>query len=164
MAPRCDGYAGGQVFARNENVVIDLFNALPLVTKKRVAIVAPDETSASQNGRPVSEKFQRGLKTRREVMGDSNVDAALGKATNFTWPMQQLVTEYCWDEIWNRPGLVEIDLLARSSFVWNDVSGVCGYSRRAGRSGSLSEGKLASKAGLQLFLGRRRQKVEVASM
>jgi hypothetical protein len=33
-------YAGGQVFARNENVVIDLFNALPLVTKKRVAIVA----------------------------------------------------------------------------------------------------------------------------
>ena len=33
-------YTGGQVFARNENVVIDLFNSLPLVTKKRVAIVA----------------------------------------------------------------------------------------------------------------------------
>ena len=33
-------YAGGQVFARNENVVIDVFNSLPLVTKKRVAIVA----------------------------------------------------------------------------------------------------------------------------
>ena len=32
-------YAGGQVFARNENVVIDVFNSLPLVTKKRVAIV-----------------------------------------------------------------------------------------------------------------------------
>ena len=33
-------YAGGEVYARDENVVIDLFNLLPLVTKKRVAIVA----------------------------------------------------------------------------------------------------------------------------
>ncbi|MBN9022520.1 MAG: hypothetical protein J0H08_10605 [Rhizobiales bacterium] len=31
---------GGAVFARDEDVVIDLFNALPLVTRKRVAIVA----------------------------------------------------------------------------------------------------------------------------
>ncbi|WP_179875539.1 carboxymuconolactone decarboxylase family protein [Sinorhizobium sp. BJ1] len=60
------------------------------------------------NGRdqPVpSEQFANGLTTRREVMGDEYVDAALGKATDFTWPMQQLVTEYCWDKIWNRPGL-----------------------------------------------------------
>ena len=33
-------FAGGEVYARDENVVIDLFNLLPLVTKKRVAIVA----------------------------------------------------------------------------------------------------------------------------
>lgn len=33
-------YAGGEVYARDENVVLDLFNLLPLVTKKRVAIVA----------------------------------------------------------------------------------------------------------------------------
>lgn len=52
-----------------------------------------------------SEQFAHGLATRREVMGDAYVDAALGKATDFTWPMQQLVTEYCWDTIWNRPGL-----------------------------------------------------------
>jgi 4-carboxymuconolactone decarboxylase len=52
-----------------------------------------------------SEEFARGLATRREVMGDAYVDAALGKATDFTWPMQELVTEYCWDNIWNRPGL-----------------------------------------------------------
>ena len=37
-------YAGGQVFARDEDVVLDLFNALPLVTKKRVAIVAFGQT------------------------------------------------------------------------------------------------------------------------
>ncbi|CUX53956.1 MULTISPECIES: carboxymuconolactone decarboxylase family protein [Rhizobium/Agrobacterium group] len=52
-----------------------------------------------------SEEFSRGLATRREVMGDAYVDAALDRATDFTWPMQQLVTEYCWDNIWNRPGL-----------------------------------------------------------
>jgi len=33
-------YAAGQVYGRDDDVVIDLFNALPLVTKKRVAIVA----------------------------------------------------------------------------------------------------------------------------
>ncbi|WEJ08397.1 carboxymuconolactone decarboxylase family protein [Sinorhizobium prairiense] len=67
------------------------------------------ETATVRTGgtdRPVpSEQFAHGLATRREVMGDEYVDAALGKATDFTWPMQQLVTEYCWDNIWNRPGL-----------------------------------------------------------
>ena len=55
--------------------------------------------------KPRSEKFERGLKTRRAVIGDSYVEKSLASADDFTWPMQQLVTEYCWDEIWNRPGL-----------------------------------------------------------
>ncbi|WP_245292889.1 carboxymuconolactone decarboxylase family protein [Pararhizobium arenae] len=57
------------------------------------------------NGRTVTHRFERGLKTRREVLGGEYVDASVKKATDFNWPMQQLVTEYCWDEIWNRPGL-----------------------------------------------------------
>lgn len=56
-------------------------------------------------GNPVSEKFQNGLETRRQVLGGDYVDASVNKATEYNWPMQQLVTEYCWDEIWNRPGL-----------------------------------------------------------
>jgi hypothetical protein len=32
-------YAGGAVFARNEDIIVDMFNVLPLVTRKRVAIV-----------------------------------------------------------------------------------------------------------------------------
>lgn len=52
-----------------------------------------------------SERFEQGLATRRQVMGDEYVDAAIGQATDFTWPMQKLVTEYCWNEVWNRPGL-----------------------------------------------------------
>lgn len=62
-------------------------------------------TKTAINGRNVSERFERGLKTRREVLGGDYVDASVNKATDFNWPMQELVTEYCWDEIWNRPGL-----------------------------------------------------------
>ncbi|GGO76346.1 4-carboxymuconolactone decarboxylase [Marinobacterium nitratireducens] len=53
----------------------------------------------------ISESFARGLKTRKEVLGDKYVDASLNNATDFSAPMQKLVTEYCWDSIWNRPGL-----------------------------------------------------------
>jgi 4-carboxymuconolactone decarboxylase len=49
--------------------------------------------------------FDRGLKTRREVLGSEHVDAALKSADDFSLPMQELVTQYCWGEVWNRPGL-----------------------------------------------------------
>jgi 4-carboxymuconolactone decarboxylase len=49
--------------------------------------------------------FEKGLKTRREVLGADYVDASIQNADDFNMPMQQLVTEYCWNEIWNRPGL-----------------------------------------------------------
>ena len=56
-----------------------------------------------------SPSFQRGLKTRREVLGDKYVDNSLNNATDFSMAMQKLVTEYCWDEVWNRPGLSRRD-------------------------------------------------------
>jgi 4-carboxymuconolactone decarboxylase len=52
-----------------------------------------------------NEKFEKGLKTRREVLGADYVDAALQNADDFNMPMQQMVTEVCWNDIWNRPGL-----------------------------------------------------------
>ncbi len=57
------------------------------------------------NTRPRSEKFENGLKTRREVLGEEYVNRSVDNATDFNWPMQVLTTEYCWDNIWNRPGL-----------------------------------------------------------
>ena len=55
--------------------------------------------------KPRSEKFERGLKTRRAVLGSEYVDRSLEQADDFNWSMQQLTTEWCWDEIWNRPGI-----------------------------------------------------------
>ncbi|NBW00413.1 MAG: 4-carboxymuconolactone decarboxylase [Betaproteobacteria bacterium] len=52
-----------------------------------------------------SESFERGLATRREVLGKHYVDESISKADDFNLPMQELVTEYCWDRVWNRPGL-----------------------------------------------------------
>ncbi|AHB05355.1 4-carboxymuconolactone decarboxylase [Pandoraea pnomenusa 3kgm] len=51
------------------------------------------------------ELFEKGLKTRREVLGSEYVDKSIASADAFNRPMQELVTQYCWGEIWNRPGL-----------------------------------------------------------
>lgn len=51
------------------------------------------------------EQFAKGLKVRREVLGEAHVNKSLAAADDFTAPMQKLVTEWCWGEIWTRPGL-----------------------------------------------------------
>ena len=52
-----------------------------------------------------SELFEKGLKTRREVLGAEYVDASIKNADAFTQELQELVTSYCWGDLWNRPGL-----------------------------------------------------------
>ena len=53
------------------------------------------------------EQFEKGLEIRREVLGAEYVDKSIAaaKADPFGLPMQELVTEYCWGEVWGRPGL-----------------------------------------------------------
>ena len=48
---------------------------------------------------------ERGMRTRREVLGDEHVDSAIERMSDFTKDFQDLITRYAWDEIWNRPGL-----------------------------------------------------------
>ena len=49
--------------------------------------------------------YDRGLRVRREVLGNEHVDAALERTTGFTADFQDLITRYAWGEIWPRPGL-----------------------------------------------------------
>lgn len=51
------------------------------------------------------ERFERGLEVRKKVLGEEYVNESLARATDFSRPMQEFVTEYCWGEIWTRPGL-----------------------------------------------------------
>ena len=48
---------------------------------------------------------ERGMKVRREVLGDEHVDRAIARTTEFTADFQDLITRYAWGEIWTRPGL-----------------------------------------------------------
>lgn len=55
------------------------------------------------------ERFEKGLEIRREVLGGAYVDRSVNAATDTTAPLQKLVTEYCWGEVWGRPGLARRD-------------------------------------------------------
>ncbi len=49
--------------------------------------------------------FDRGLAARKAVLGSEYVEKSLAQADDFTRPLQELVTEYCWGAIWTREGL-----------------------------------------------------------
>lgn len=51
------------------------------------------------------ETYQRGLEIRSAVLGEAYVNRALADADEFTKPLQDLVTEYCWGGVWGRDGL-----------------------------------------------------------
>lgn len=51
------------------------------------------------------ERYEKGLKARRSVLGDDHVDRSLEKRTEFNSEFQELLTRYAWGEIWTRPGL-----------------------------------------------------------
>ncbi|MBD2898682.1 hypothetical protein amrb99_76550 [Actinomadura sp. RB99] len=51
------------------------------------------------------ERHAEGMRTRREVLGDTHVDRAEARKDAFTEDFQDLITRYAWGEIWTRPGL-----------------------------------------------------------
>jgi 4-carboxymuconolactone decarboxylase len=51
------------------------------------------------------ETYDAGMKVRQEVVGAEYVERAVAATTDFTRPMQELVTEYCWGAVWTRDGL-----------------------------------------------------------
>ena len=53
-----------------------------------------------------SEKFERGLKIRTEVLGKDYVEKATKNVDDFNREFQQMVTEYCWGGIWGREGII----------------------------------------------------------
>jgi 4-carboxymuconolactone decarboxylase len=49
--------------------------------------------------------FDRGMATRRAVLGDRHVDAATARKTEFDEDFQSFITEGAWGSVWSRPGL-----------------------------------------------------------
>ena len=51
------------------------------------------------------DSYERGLRIRREVLGDEHVDRAIDQTLDETRNFQDFITRYAWGEIWARPGL-----------------------------------------------------------
>ncbi|MFF7352481.1 MULTISPECIES: alpha/beta fold hydrolase [Streptomyces] len=68
-----------------------------------VAEIAPAAAPAQPAARP--DRYETGLKIRREVLGDAHVDQALAQADGFSGDFEDFVTRYAWGEVWDRPGL-----------------------------------------------------------
>jgi 4-carboxymuconolactone decarboxylase len=54
---------------------------------------------------PDTELFEKGLRKRRQVLGDKFVDANLAGSDDFMMTFQRAVTELAWGYAWSRPGL-----------------------------------------------------------
>ena len=52
-----------------------------------------------------SENYDKGVAVRSAVLGQAYVQSALNNADDFTEPIQELITEYCWGAVWGREGL-----------------------------------------------------------
>ena len=54
-----------------------------------------------------SEFYERGMRLRREVLGDAHVDRSMARAAEdpFLQPAQDMATEFGWGAVWARPGL-----------------------------------------------------------
>lgn len=48
----------------------------------------------------MSEKYDRGMTVRREVLGNAHVDRASGAMTADDQPFQELITEGAWGTVW----------------------------------------------------------------
>ena len=51
------------------------------------------------------ETYQKGIRNRRDVLGAAHVDRSLAQVSEFARPIQEMVTEYVWGDIWSRDGL-----------------------------------------------------------
>jgi 4-carboxymuconolactone decarboxylase len=49
--------------------------------------------------------FEAGMAVRRAMFGTAGAEARLAGATDFNRPFEELVTRYCFGDIWARPGL-----------------------------------------------------------
>jgi 4-carboxymuconolactone decarboxylase len=61
-----------------------------------------DVPASSQTEPDPKDAFWAGLAIRRDMFGAANSDQVLQNATDFTRPLQEIVTRYCFGEVWTR--------------------------------------------------------------
>ncbi|MFF6960535.1 MULTISPECIES: alpha/beta fold hydrolase [unclassified Streptomyces] len=69
------------------------------------APVVPPQAVAAPPAAVAPDTYEEGLRIRREVIGDAEVDQALARAEDFGADFDSFLTRYAWGEVWSRPGL-----------------------------------------------------------
>lgn len=57
----------------------------------------------------MSERYSKGMKTRRRILGDAHVDRAEAQKTDFDEAFQSLITEAAWGTVWSSDGISDRD-------------------------------------------------------
>lgn len=52
-----------------------------------------------------ADRYETGMRVRREVLGDAHVDRAAATATPFDAPFQRFITETAWGTLWAGDGI-----------------------------------------------------------
>lgn len=58
---------------------------------------------------PRSGRYERGMTTRRRILGHAHVDEAEAGKTAFDAPFQELITEAAWGHVWSRDAIAPRD-------------------------------------------------------
>jgi len=75
--------------------------------KKNTSKAKTSSNSPLGDGGINEETYNKGMQTRRFVLGDEHVDKAEANKTDFDKDFQQYITTNAWGEIWSRPGLTK---------------------------------------------------------
>ena len=52
-----------------------------------------------------AERWEQGMRVRREVLSDEHVDRSIANTTELTADFQDFITRVAWGDVWSRPGL-----------------------------------------------------------
>lgn len=74
-----------------------------------VAELLATHVAAAERAAAASVAHDRGMRVRREVLGDAHVDRAIAATTQETAAFQDFATRTAWGDIWQRPGLTRRD-------------------------------------------------------
>lgn len=51
------------------------------------------------------DRLERGMRVRRDILGDEHVDQAVARTTEFSAAFQEYISRAAWGDVWSRPGL-----------------------------------------------------------
>ena len=73
--------------------------------KKTKSAKKPDGKKTRAKRASKNPDFARGLDVRRAMWGHDGAEGQINAAGDFIWPLQEVVTTYCFGQTWTRPKL-----------------------------------------------------------